>query len=59
MMKAPKVPEAPPPPPPPQSPTAFSGKKKPAQGTSPIPTFLGNEAVPGAGQTGQKTLLGQ
>lgn len=57
MMKAPDIKE-PTPPPPPQSPTAFSGKKKPTA-QNPIPTFLGNEATPGAGQTGGNTLLGQ
>lgn len=57
MMKAPKI-DVPTPPPPPQSPTAFSGKKKPTA-QNPIPTFLGTESTPGAGQTGGNTLLGQ
>lgn len=45
-------------PPPPPMFGAFAGQKK-QKAKSMQPTFLGADAAPQAGQTGQKTLLGQ
>ena len=46
-------------PPPPPMYGVDQKKKRPGQGRSMTPTFLGSEAVPSAPQMGNKTLLGQ
>lgn len=56
-VKMPAIPAAPAAPQAPKSETGPLGQKPKQKNT--IPSFLGTDVVPGAGQMGQKTLLGQ